>query len=149
MNAHDIKHAAREALASRAWILRKQVNMLADDAGNIAASINALLARLGIVAVVGTLSARATSSAGRTIVCQSKLVVTVYESPTLNRSRADHATCCELCEYVAGCLNLARLGGKEAVLPVFEAYTMSWETPASASATITFNVQSTIKPPED
>lgn len=121
----------------------------ADDAGDIAASINALLARLGIVAIVGNLAVRAASTAGRRVVCQGTLVVTIYETPAINRARAGHACCAELAEYIAGCLNLAPIGGGGGPLPVFDSYALAWETPASASATVTFNVQSTINPPEE
>ena len=148
MNAMEIKHAARDYLASRPWLRSRQVEVLTDDAGDIAASINALLARLGIVAIVGNLAVRAASAAGRRVVCDSTLVVTIYETPALNRARAGYADCCELAEYIAGCLNLSPIG-EDGALPVFTSYALAWETPASASATVTFNVQSIIHPPEE
>jgi hypothetical protein len=153
MNALQIKLAAARHLARRPWMIRKQVEVLADDEGSLASKISAALAKLGAVAVVGNLAAKATSSASRTIACESTLVVTLYEAPLVNRERADHADIAALAEYVAGALNLAALADPaapgEAALPVFRAYAVAWETPAGAKATATFTVQSTITPPEE
>ena len=153
MNATEVKHAARDFLSRRPWILRKQVEVLCDDAGVIESSIAAALAKLGICVVVGNLTARATSTASRHIVCSSTLVLTLYETPTVNRLRADHADIAALAEYLAGCLNLAPLAQEQlpgdTVLPVFTGYAINWQTPASASATCTYTGQTTINPPED
>ena len=153
MNAAEIKTAAAELLRRRKWIVRKQVEVIPDNSGDIEALVSTTLARLGVCAVVGTLAARASSRAGRTIVCDSTLVVTLYETPTVNRARADHADIASLAEYIAGCLNLSPLSARsdpaESVLPVFANYLVNWETPAAAKATVTFTVPSTITPPED
>lgn len=154
MTLTEIKQAAAAHLMRRKWILRKQVLIISDDAGDIKSAVDTTLAKLGLCAIVGNLAARATSSASRSIVCQSSLVVTIYESPLINRAKADHADVATLAEYIAGCLNLTPLtprGKKtgDAVLPVFLQYAIAWQSPASAKATVIFNVPSTINPPED
>ncbi len=153
MNATEIKMAAQEFLARRKWMARKQVEVLVDNSGDIESSISATLAQLGICAIVGNLAARATSHASRSIVCDSLLTITIHETPTINRARADHADVAALAEYIAGCLNLSPLATRtdpsDTVLPVFRDYTIAWETPAAAKATVTFTIPSTITPPED
>lgn len=153
MNATEIKQAARDFLAKRKWILRKQVEVLADNDGDIPSKISATLAKLGICAIVGNLSAKASSGASRSIVCESQLVITIYETPSVNRARADHADAAALAEYIAGALNLSPLATaanpQERALPAFTTYAIAWQSPASAKATVVFTVPTVINPPED
>ena len=152
MNALELKHAVAERLRRDKWLRRKQVTIIADDAGDIAEAVRAALAGLGIAVIVGNLGATAKSAASRAIVCESQLVVSVVETPLANRGRADHADCAAVLEHIAGALNLAPLKPPregEPVLPVFISYRLAPVSHAEARGEAHFSAQTTISPPDE
>lgn len=112
---------------------------LAENKGDIAAAVDAAVARVGACAMVATPSFKSESEASRAIVGTADVIVQVFETPAVNRSRAGFLTALDAAELVAAALNLAQAEALGTL--VFR----SVDSAAVNDATILYNVRFTVK----
>ena len=121
-------------LARDPFLLQSQVEVIPEDKGDILTAITLAVAKLGIVAVVSTPSAKATSSNARNITAMASVEVQVYENPVINRRRANICAAGTAARHIAAALNLEKLPGGDTI--VFKEITSG----ALDKATLVFSV---------
>lgn len=112
---------------------------LAENKGDIAAAVEAAVARSGACAMVATPSFKSESEASRSIVGTADVIVQVFETPAVNRARAGFVTALDAAELVAAALNLAQAEAWGTL--VFR----SVDSAAVNDSTILYNVRFTVK----
>lgn len=112
---------------------------LAENKGDIAAAVEAAVARSGACAMVATPSFKSESEASRSVVGTADVIVQVFETPAVNRARAGAISALDAAELIAAALNLSAAGTFGTL--VFR----SLDSAAVNDATILYNVRFTVK----
>jgi hypothetical protein len=111
---------------------------LAENKGDIIAAIDSAIAQVGICALVVTPTFKADSEASRRIVGTIDVVVQVFETPAVNRTRAGYLTALDTAELIATTLNLLQAGENTLVFRSIDTATVN-------NNTILYNVRFTLK----
>jgi hypothetical protein len=140
MNLATIHTSVLDLLQSPACALLAENNVacLSENKGDIADAIDQAIAKSGICAIVVTPLFRADSEASRSIVGTADIVIQVFETPTLNRTQANHITALDAAEYIACNLNLACTSGGVLVFRRITTATVN-------ATTILYNVEFSLK----
>lgn len=146
-----IQENVAAVLSKCPWMVYHGVEVFPEDLKNLTNTLKAHIAKFGICAIVAIPSVRATSSASRVIVAESAFTVEIYETPLMNRDRANSATCTQAAEYIATALNLTPIdaGDGNTILPVFTDYTPVAISGGGILTTVSFKFQTTLTPIED
>jgi hypothetical protein len=109
MDTINAKELITKFLNGRPWLMKRNVKIINEENGVISSLIDGALAKFGACATVHSWTTEAKSDASRTAVCESKLVVNIFEMPLKNRSQAMYGTAEAIALYIAGRLNLQPL----------------------------------------
>jgi len=101
MTLANLQLAVVDVIATDRWIINNGIRVLAEDQGNIAAELDTALAKLGLAVVVYSpgIVGNAPSSPVPQGLCN--IVVACYETPLLNRGKANRTTALNAAERVA------------------------------------------------
>ncbi len=91
---------AARALTEDSQLLEHEVTALAENQGDIEAAVEAAVARVGICAMVVTPAATVTSVDEGVVAIQAALRIIVYETPQVNRHRANAWTALDAAERI-------------------------------------------------
>jgi len=101
MTLVNMQHAICNALKRDPWQRKRNVEFFAEDKGNIIAAVKTKVAQMGLCAVVSTPGLNSDKPDSFTPVGLSNVVVTCFESPQLNRSKANRTTALNAAERIA------------------------------------------------
>ena len=138
MKLHALQLAIAETLNRDAFLAQHNVAVLAENKGDVIKTVEAEVARLGCCALVLTPHFKSAATDTLRPLGNATAVVQVFESPLLNRGKANRATALDAAERVACALHRRALPGVGVL--VFESLAGN-----AAGGTLDYAVAFTIK----
>ena len=145
MKTDDIQKAVAERIKQIPRLNKAGLDVLTENKEDLISAIDAALAKLGLVAIVGTPTGKAKSTDSESIEIDGTVVVTLTENVQLNRTRSGSLPIGTATELLAVYLNLKTVTASKDTL-VFQ----SWSSPVvldgNVVTEITFGCQYYLEP---